>query len=391
MADLNIDRPRKPNPNPAGQELPPRHRRRPARRSPRMRSPTPPPLGRCPTAYPGPGARPDRARIADDNRAKDILLLDLREATPLLDFFVIASASSRRQAYAIASEIDQEMKKIGEAKLGMEGAEEGRWILIDYGDFVVHVFSEDARTYYALEEIWGDAPRVDWRDPARIKAAPAEAARRIIPSPRSRCYPGRLPDGRRDGPTTDAESPIRPGPSVGSSCGRRRRHLARSRPLLATKPPIPGRREDYAFRADMAVRVARDFPGDPTVTGHDNVFHRSWEIRPANLAFYVRMRDKYEHAAQLSLDVGRARSARAGMTRSPGCGLVAVVCYSRIVLPRCLPSPPGRGAGGEGHGHQRDTKTGRFRGLKGRAASLTPGPSPRGRGEHWFSTYSDIK
>jgi ribosome-associated protein len=112
------------------------------------------------------------ARIADDNRAKEILLLDLRQATPLVDFFVIASANSRRQAYAIASEIDQEMKKLGEAKLGMEGAEEGRWILIDYGDLVVHIFSEDARGYYSLEEIWGDALRVEWRDPARIKQAP---------------------------------------------------------------------------------------------------------------------------------------------------------------------------------------------------------------------------
>lgn len=112
------------------------------------------------------------ARIADDNRAKDVLLLDLRLATPLLDFFMIASANSRRQAYAIASEIDQEMKKLGEAKLGMEGAEEGRWILVDYGDFVIHIFSEDARTYYSLEEIWGDAARIEWRDPARIKHAP---------------------------------------------------------------------------------------------------------------------------------------------------------------------------------------------------------------------------
>ena len=117
------------------------------------------------------------ARIADDNRAKDILLLDLRQATPLIDFFVIASANSRRQAYAIASEIDQEMKKLGEAKLGMEGAEEGRWILVDYGDFVVHIFSEDARGYYSLEEIWGDALRVEWRDPARIKHVPPVEAR----------------------------------------------------------------------------------------------------------------------------------------------------------------------------------------------------------------------
>jgi ribosome-associated protein len=129
------------------------------------------------------------ARIAEDNRAKDILLLDLRGATPLLDFFVIATAGSRRQANAIASEIDAEMKKVGEHKLGLEGSEEGRWILIDYGDFVVHIFSGDGRTYYALEEIWGDAPQLSWRDepgspageapppppPSTGASAPAEA------------------------------------------------------------------------------------------------------------------------------------------------------------------------------------------------------------------------
>lgn len=114
------------------------------------------------------------ARIADDNRAKDIVLLDLRGATPLLDFFVIATAASRRQSHAIASEVDQEMKKLGEYKLGMEGSEEGRWTLIDYGDFVVHVFSPEGRLYYALEEIWGDAPRLDWQ--------PSEPNPRIPPT-----------------------------------------------------------------------------------------------------------------------------------------------------------------------------------------------------------------
>ena len=112
------------------------------------------------------------AKIAEDNRAKDILLLDLRGVTPLLDFFVIATANSRRQANAIASEIDAEMKKIGELKLGLEGSEEGRWILIDYGDFVVHIFSGDGRTYYALEEIWGDAPRLPWSDEAGAELPP---------------------------------------------------------------------------------------------------------------------------------------------------------------------------------------------------------------------------
>ena len=57
------------------------------------------------------------------------------------------------------------MKKLGEPKLGIEGSEEGRWTLIDYGDFVVHIFSAEARSYYALEEIWGDAPKLDWGSP----------------------------------------------------------------------------------------------------------------------------------------------------------------------------------------------------------------------------------
>lgn len=105
------------------------------------------------------------ARIADDNRAKDILVLDLRQTTPLVDFFVIVTATARRQSNAIASEIDQAMKKQGEAKLGLEGSEEGRWILIDYGDFVVHIFSPEFRAFYALEDIWGDAPQLDWQEP----------------------------------------------------------------------------------------------------------------------------------------------------------------------------------------------------------------------------------
>ena len=116
------------------------------------------------------------AQIADDNRARDVVLLDLRQATPLLDFFVIATAGSRRQSHAIASEIDAEMKKIGERKLGLEGSEEGRWILIDYGDFVVHIFSPEDRAYYALEEIWGDAPQLDWHAPAAGPSDPAAEA-----------------------------------------------------------------------------------------------------------------------------------------------------------------------------------------------------------------------
>lgn len=111
------------------------------------------------------------ARIADDNRGRDIVLLDLRGATPLVDFFVIVTAPSRRTANAIAIEIDAEMKKIAEKKLGIEGSEEGRWILLDYGDFVVHVFNDEARQYYSLEEIWGDAAKLEWQDPDKPRAS----------------------------------------------------------------------------------------------------------------------------------------------------------------------------------------------------------------------------
>ena len=117
------------------------------------------------------------ARIADDNRAKDILVLDLRKTTPIVDFFVIVTATARRQGSAIASEIDQAMKKQGEAKLGLEGSEEGRWILIDYGDFVVHIFSPEFRAFYGLEDIWGDAPRLDWQEPS-AERQPASALTR---------------------------------------------------------------------------------------------------------------------------------------------------------------------------------------------------------------------
>jgi ribosome-associated protein len=115
------------------------------------------------------------ARIAAENRAKDVLLLDLRASTPLFDYFVIATASSRRLANTVISDVDAEMKKRHELKLGMEGSEEGRWVLIDYGDFVVHVFSDEARSYYALEDIWGDAPRIDWQGDEPV-AAPVALA-----------------------------------------------------------------------------------------------------------------------------------------------------------------------------------------------------------------------
>ena len=104
------------------------------------------------------------ARVASDNRGQDIVLLDLRELTAVFDFFLIATGTSRRQLHAIAEEIDHTLsKQFGEKRMGIEGYAAGTWILQDYGDLVIHLFDEKAREYYALEQLWTGAKRIDWQ------------------------------------------------------------------------------------------------------------------------------------------------------------------------------------------------------------------------------------
>ncbi len=93
-------------------------------------------------------------------KAEDILVLDLRGISTFTDFFVIMTGNSSRQNVAIYEGIEQELKKEKFLPLGVEGKEHAEWILMDYGSFVVHVFSKSAREYYLLEKLWGDAPKV---------------------------------------------------------------------------------------------------------------------------------------------------------------------------------------------------------------------------------------
>ena len=102
------------------------------------------------------------ARLAADHKARDILVLDMRGQTPLYDFFVIVTGTSRRQLHVLTEEIDATMRAEDEQRLSVEGYEACRWVVQDYGDIVVHLFSPEAREYYRLEELWEDAPRVDW-------------------------------------------------------------------------------------------------------------------------------------------------------------------------------------------------------------------------------------
>jgi len=98
------------------------------------------------------------AQIAADNRANNIVILDLRELTQFFDFFVIASGTSRRQMHAVSEEIDHEFEdKLGDKRLSISGYRESRWIVLDYGDIVVHLFEPETREFYALEELWGKA------------------------------------------------------------------------------------------------------------------------------------------------------------------------------------------------------------------------------------------
>ena len=103
------------------------------------------------------------AKIADEKKAQDIVILDVDKISAITDYFVICSAINERQLHAIADDMDKEMKKLSISKLGMEGYREAKWVLIDYGDFIVHIFDKEIRSYYDLELLWGDAPKVTWQ------------------------------------------------------------------------------------------------------------------------------------------------------------------------------------------------------------------------------------
>ena len=100
------------------------------------------------------------AEAADSVRATDIVVLDLRELTIISDFFLICTGKSSIQIRAIADRIEEKMREQGYKKLRVEGYQEATWILLDYGDVVVHAMAEEQRSYYRIEEFWAAAPRV---------------------------------------------------------------------------------------------------------------------------------------------------------------------------------------------------------------------------------------
>jgi ribosome-associated protein len=98
------------------------------------------------------------ASIASDRKAIDIRVLDVRGVVSYTDYFVICSGNTERQAKAIHDAVHEELKKEGVLPRRVEGAREARWILMDYLDAVVHIFTPEARAFYRLEQLWGEVP-----------------------------------------------------------------------------------------------------------------------------------------------------------------------------------------------------------------------------------------
>ena len=94
-------------------------------------------------------------------KAEDVVVLDVRTLTSYADVFIICSAKSNRQASAIAEHIKVELKKIDISPISIEGASEGQWVLLDYGNVIIHVFYEENRFFYDLEGLWADAKKID--------------------------------------------------------------------------------------------------------------------------------------------------------------------------------------------------------------------------------------
>lgn len=110
------------------------------------------------------------AAAADSKQAEDLVALDVSGPLPLTDIFLLATGRNERNVVAIASEIEDKLIESGVKPLRREGRAEGRWVLLDFGDLVVHVFHEEDRMYYSLERLWKDCPVIPIDLPVRENA-----------------------------------------------------------------------------------------------------------------------------------------------------------------------------------------------------------------------------
>ncbi len=100
------------------------------------------------------------AQAAQDKKAEDVMILEIGELTSLADYFILISGESERQVRGLAAIIEKSMSTQYDMHPVMEGKDAATWILLDYGDIIVHIFRSDIRQYYALEKLWSDAPQI---------------------------------------------------------------------------------------------------------------------------------------------------------------------------------------------------------------------------------------
>jgi ribosome-associated protein len=101
-------------------------------------------------------------KASQAKKGEGMVILDLKSISSFTDYFVIMQGNSKRQNMAICENVERELKEKDIRPESIEGRENAEWILMDYGNFIVHIFSKEAREYYSLEKLWGDAPRLDF-------------------------------------------------------------------------------------------------------------------------------------------------------------------------------------------------------------------------------------
>lgn len=128
------------------------------------------------------------ARAADEKKATDIMVQEVKDLISVTDYFVIATAANSRQVESIIDEIEEQERKIAGVKpLHREGTADGLWALLDYGEFVVHVFQPETREYYRLEALWNDAPIIDLaKEAGLVDVEYSERIAKLLKEARSR-------------------------------------------------------------------------------------------------------------------------------------------------------------------------------------------------------------
>lgn len=117
------------------------------------------------------------AEAANEKKAADVVVIDVAETLVITAYFVVATGSTDRQVRSIADEVEDQLReRAGIKPIGREGEREGTWVLLDFGDVVVHVFQPDERDFYRLERLWADAPRVPLPDSAVASDVQSEVA-----------------------------------------------------------------------------------------------------------------------------------------------------------------------------------------------------------------------